>query len=69
MSLTHFFSVSVVAVDCWPLISFRVMRMVESMPRPWYRKVPMIAWTCCFSSGGRSGAIDAWVARCCVCCP
>ena len=29
-----FFSVSVVAVDCWPLISFRVMRMLESMPRP-----------------------------------
>ena len=28
MSFTHFFSVSVVAVDCWPPISFRVTRII-----------------------------------------
>ena len=34
MSFAHFVSVSVVAVDFWPPISFRVTRMVESMKRP-----------------------------------
>ena len=66
MSFTIFFSVSVVVVDCWQPISFRVTRMVELMPRLYYRKVPTIAWTCCFLSGGRSGAVNAWLDRCCV---
>ena len=48
MSFMHFYSVSVVAVDCWLPISFRVTRMVESMPRPSYRNVPTINWINCF---------------------
>ena len=34
MSFAHFLSVSVVDVDFWPPILFRVTRMVESIPRP-----------------------------------
>ena len=33
MNFAHFVSVLVVAVDCWPPISFRVTRMVDLMPR------------------------------------